>query len=140
MYLILGMVSIGISAIIILSKADEFLGTFDDVLNFGKQRSFRGRVVKKFIHKEEHMDKTLVLEQRKNGISAKTNEVFPFDHSGFYDYVELGDSLVKKEGDLFATVYREGAKDTVIYFKFKNYETGEVFPKEWLTIILEWNN
>lgn len=115
---------------IVLEKTKHWVGTVDDTINSYEIREYDGKVVKKFIDKKEHNDKTLILLQKENGILSRKKQIFRFDISGFYEYVAVGDSLVKKEGDLFATVYREGEKDTVIYFKFKNYETGEVFPKE----------
>jgi len=114
----------------VLKKAEEWAGTIEDDIRYYSLREFEGKVTRKFINREDHMRKTLILKQRKKGISTIQNEVFPFIIPDFYEYVVVGDSLVKKEGDLFATVYRGGEKDTVIYFKFKNYETGEVFPKE----------
>lgn len=130
LYFVFATIFMIIATTFILEKAEEWAGTIQDDIRYYTLRRFNGSILKKFINREDHMRKTLVLEQRENGISTLQNEVFPFDDSGFYDYVAVGDSLVKNEGDLFATVYREGAKDTVIHFKFKNYETGEVFPKE----------
>ncbi len=130
LYFIFGIIWMIITITLVFENTKHWHGTTEDNIKYYQLRQFEGKMIRKFIDEENHMRKTLVLEQKENGIFKTKKEVFPFDSSGFHEYVVVGDSLVKKEGDLFATVYREGKKDTIIKFRFKNYKTGEVFPKE----------
>ena len=104
-------------------------GTTEDNIRYYTLREFEGNILKKFVNCDDHMRKTLILGQKINGISTTKIEVFPFIISDFYEYVEVGDSLVKEEGDLFATVYRGGKKTRLFILSLRTTRRERFFLK-----------
>lgn len=81
-----------------------------------KGHFFKGIVKEKYIDKENHMNKTVII---KNKTFEKTIYL-DADIGGVYDYIVVGDSIEKKEGELFVRISRQN-KDTIINFKFNCY-------------------
>ncbi len=59
-----------------------------------KKEKFNGNVVKKYIDREQHLYPTLKLANYNRIV------VVDYDKSGFYPFVQIGDSLIKEKGSL----------------------------------------
>ena len=69
-----------------------------------KSIEYRGIVIDKFIDKENHLYKTIVLSN--NNIENKV--IIPSrDNSGLFNYLKLGDSVVKNPETLSIKIYRK---------------------------------
>ncbi|RTY83041.1 hypothetical protein EKL97_05710 [Flavobacterium sp. LS1P28] len=62
-----------------------------------KKQSYKGYIVEKFIDKPDHFGNKIIL---KNGNKQPI-------HWKFSVFLEVGDSVLKKEGDSFVTVYKK---------------------------------
>lgn len=58
-----------------------------------KREKFSGKILKKYIDKKQHNYEMLVIKT-KNGRDSTS---FSTDASGFYDFVEVNDSIIKIE-------------------------------------------
>jgi len=76
---------------------------FERHLKSIQKKDYRGVVLKKYIDKSEHSRPILVLTNRKE-VSIK-NEA--------YDKIKLKDSIIKRKGDLYLTVYRNNDNHTI---------------------------
>jgi len=89
-----------------------------ELANWCKEMEYEGKVIKKYLDTANHYSRTILLvDSLGEGQSIIDN----FDNSGFYDYVNAGDSIVKEKESLDVTVFRDG-RDTVfnIRFEFQN--------------------
>lgn len=77
---------------------------------------YSGKVIEKFIDVESHLDKTVIVWED----NMKRKILLDEDIGGVYDYISVGDSLIKNKGDLFVLINRDG-NDTIIEFKFRCY-------------------
>ncbi|MDB4533291.1 hypothetical protein N9242_00345 [Vicingaceae bacterium] len=64
--------------------------------------NINGIVVEKYIDNQNHLYETCVFKRDTN--SQKF--IFNLDDSGFFEYVEIGDSIYKKKGDSLFQVFR----------------------------------
>jgi len=85
-------------------------------VDFYKQEAYTGIVIDKFIDKEQHNYKKVIIEEDFNDKVVYLDA----DVGGVYNYIMIGDSLMKNKGELFLLVNRKG-KDTLIDFKFRCY-------------------
>jgi lipopolysaccharide export LptBFGC system permease protein LptF len=68
------------------------------------KENYKGKVVAKYFNKNDHMNKTIRLE---NGDIYTINF---FDKTAFYDSIEIGNTVIKNKGSLK-------------YYVVKNYDT-----------------
>jgi hypothetical protein len=110
-----------VSVIYLYDWAKDNIPTQADLCKQGvklyKNYSVQGRVIKKFINKENHNDKTIIIKEKYN---QENILILDADIGGIYDYIVVGDSVVKNNGELFVLVNRNG-NDTIIDFKFRCY-------------------
>ena len=79
-----------------------------------KESKFSGKVIKKYINKDQHLYETLVYLN-----SAEIDSMtFNTDHSDFYSFVEVGDSIIKIER---SNEIRIDNKDTSFFINFNCY-------------------
>ncbi|MFW6020444.1 MAG: hypothetical protein ACOCPM_07670 [Bacteroidales bacterium] len=81
------------------------------------EAQWKSNVLKKFIDSTEHNYPTIVIFEYDTIFKKVVNweeELVFFDHekSGFYDYVRVGDSIIKEKNSMDIRVIR-GNKDTV---------------------------
>mgnify|MGYP005992288091 CR=1 FL=1 len=81
-----------------------------------KIKEFKGKVLKKYIDKNNHQNKTLIVEEN----SDEKTVILNADIGGIYEYISIGDSVSKNMGELFVLVNRNKT-DTIINFKFRCY-------------------
>ncbi|MBN2596804.1 MAG: hypothetical protein JXR82_08495 [Marinifilaceae bacterium] len=67
------------------------------------EKEYIGIVTKKYIDKENHGNKTLILKRLE--IDKKT--LWSADRSGFFEFVNKGDSIVKHSGSEVINIYRQ---------------------------------
>jgi hypothetical protein len=76
-----------------------------------KREKFSGKIVKKYIDKKQHNYHMLVI-QKKEG---RDSTFYDTDSSGFYEFVEIGDSIIKIENSNEIKIVN---KDTSFYIAF----------------------
>jgi len=72
---------------------------------------FEGKVVKKYIDTKQHNYQMLVIQKKEGRDSSYYNT----DSSGFYEFVEIGDSIIKIENSNEMKVVN---KDTLFFISF----------------------
>ncbi len=72
-----------------------------------REAQYSGYVIKKYIDSTQHNFKTIVLKEKKDVSSI----LFDFEIGGFYEFVQVGDSISKQSGAL------------KIYLKRKDFDT-----------------
>ncbi len=90
-----------------LSKVNDMTGS--DPSGYYLKDEYSGKVIDKFIDKEQHNYKTLIIKQ----VKTEHKVIFSFVKDGLYDYIEKGDTLSKKSGTLDLRLKRKNL-DTVI--------------------------
>jgi hypothetical protein len=73
-----------------------------------KNYSYNGIVIKKYIDTENHSHKTIKLLRSGDTLTR----IFTEDISGFYEYVQIGDNISKKEGSYDIKLFT-GREDTI---------------------------
>ena len=82
-----------------------------------KRNTYEGRVLDKYIDKRYYEYITL-MEYYK----IKTTISMDLEISGLYDYIKVGDSLIKKSGEMQVRIIRESENlDTIYQMQFNNY-------------------
>jgi hypothetical protein len=81
-----------------------------------KIKEFKGKVLKKYIDKNNHQNKTLIIKDNGNEKTVFMNA----DIGGVFEYISIGDSVSKNKGELFVLVNRKKI-DTIINYKFRCY-------------------
>lgn len=82
-----------------------------------RDKSFSGIVKNKYIDENDHKWKKIILN---NKITGKDDVVLMnWETGGVFDYVQIGDTLCKKEGSLHILLKRKNL-DTLIEMKFYN--------------------
>jgi hypothetical protein len=76
-----------------------------------RRAKFEGKVVKKYIDRKQHNYQMLVI-QKKEG---RDSTYYDTDSSGFWDFVEIGDSVIKIENSNEIIVAN---KDTSFFISF----------------------
>jgi len=65
-------------------------------------KEFNSIVINKYIDKENHGYNTCLFKNKDNTIKF----IFGFDRSGLFEYIEIGDSIIKPSGDSLVIVKR----------------------------------
>jgi hypothetical protein len=79
-----------------------------------KESKFSGKVIKKYINKDQHLYETLVYLNS----AERDSMTFNTDQSDFYSFVEVGDSIIKIEQ---SNEIRIDNKDTSFFINFNCY-------------------
>jgi len=82
---------------------------------YSNNLNFCGHIVKKYIDKKEHEDCILEVTSERNKVQ-KIN--LSLDHSNFFNYAQINDSVVKISGNKNVIVYRSSF-DTIIVLDIK---------------------
>lgn len=88
---------------------------YDNVVKSYRQEKFSGVIVDKFIDKEEHMSKKVIVRDKY----GEKVVLFNLEAGGLYDYLIVGDSVIKNDGEIKLRVIRNDI-DTIIEMKFFN--------------------
>jgi hypothetical protein len=83
-----------------------------DIENIIKSKNVNGKIIAKYIDIENHSYKMIKLI-RSNGQKVKLD--FSFDKSGFYDYIEIDDTLIKEQGSIEVRVKNKNKNKNKIY-------------------------
>jgi hypothetical protein len=79
-------------------------------------KNFRGKVLRKFIDKENHNNKTVIIKENE----SEKIIFLDADIGGVYEYISIGDNLMKNKGELFVSINRNNL-DTIFNLKFRCY-------------------
>ncbi|HRW21694.1 MAG TPA: hypothetical protein PLO05_09845 [Bacteroidales bacterium] len=107
---IIGLVVVSIWFRNITPKAEEEINQAIDAY---KKEEFQGTIIKKFIDKNEHSFKKVIITENQD----KRTILFDIETSGIYDYFEIGDSIIKEKGTLEVRIIRHDL-DTILEMKF----------------------
>lgn len=77
-----------------------------------KKSEYKAVLVDKYIDAKNHQTKTILFEVNNKEVSL----ILPRDTSSFFEYIQIGDTLLKMESDNFVEVCRGNSKK-----KFKIY-------------------
>jgi len=92
------------------SSAQE---SYDNVVKSYRQEKYSGVIINKFIDKDEHMNKKVIVKHKY----GEKVILFNFEAGGLYDYLIVGDSVIKNDGEIKLRVIRNDI-DTTIEMKF----------------------
>jgi len=84
------------------------------IVNNYKSLCYSGKITKKYIDRNDHSYEKVII----NNENQNTTLRFSFEASGLYDYLRIGDSIIKKKDSLSVRVIRSHI-DTTINMKFK---------------------
>jgi predicted house-cleaning noncanonical NTP pyrophosphatase (MazG superfamily) len=79
-----------------------------------RSESYIGIVTKKYVDKDEHYFITVEIKLK----DEITSWILDNDKSGLYDYLKIGDSIVKKNGTYKVRIYRKSKVDTVFILDY----------------------
>lgn len=65
---------------------------------------FNSIVINKYIDKKNHLYQTCLFKNKNDTIKF----IFDFDTSGLFEYLHIGDSIIKPSGDSLVIVKRDG--------------------------------
>lgn len=106
--LIVSFVLISVTIVILFTnKVLEMTG--GDPSEYYRNDIYSGVVIKKFINREQHNHRTLIIKQK----DIEHVVLFNFVMEGLYEFIEVGDSLSKKSGSLDLRLKRKDL-DTII--------------------------
>jgi hypothetical protein len=71
------------------------------------KENYNGKVVGKYLNKNDHMNETIKLE------NGEVYIINPFDKTAFYDSIHIGDLVIKERGSLKYIVVKKD--DTLIF-------------------------
>ena len=83
------------------------------IIDSYEQEKFTGTIINKYIDKNEHSFNKIIIQED----NRERTLLFDQEIGGIYNFFNVGDSIVKKEGSLKVRVKR-GKLDTVIIMKF----------------------
>lgn len=86
---------------------------FEKAINAYKNQKYSGTVLNKFIDRNEHNFHKIILHE--NG--RERTILLDIEIGGLYKFIQLGDSIIKKENELFVHIIREDL-DTLYEMKF----------------------
>ena len=95
---------------------------YDQVVNSVLQEEYIGSVIDKYIDKNEHNFKKLVIDQNGQHKTILLN----FESIQLFDFIKVGDTLVKKKNLLQLEIKRKNL-DTIIPLKFENVKGHEKY-------------
>ena len=98
----------------LLSESSKFEVTSNDAKRIFKDVVYDGVLTNKFVDKKQHNYKKIIL---KDFNGSESTHVLDLESGGFYDYLEIGDTIYKKRGELFLKLKRK-KNDTIIHLKF----------------------
>jgi len=75
--------------------------------------SCNGMISEKYIDKQNHSDNTIIVVEN----DIEKTFFLDFEIGGMYDFLEIGDSIVKNKQQLSIRIIR-GSMDTVLTFKY----------------------
>jgi len=110
-YFLIGLSNIGIDVIffvifiLFIRSLPSSNDTACNVFKEFKSKQFNAKVEEKYLDKHEHSYKTLILQETD---SRFKNQDFVNDKSNFYNFVKVGDSLIKKSNEAAVMVRRKG--------------------------------
>ncbi len=82
-------------------------------VNAYKIEEYEGLIVDKFIDRKEHNFKKVIINEN----NQQRVILFDIEISGLYDFLEIGDSIIKNKGELRVRVIRNEL-DTILKMKF----------------------
>lgn len=100
----------------IISSTPSFNDNACKALANFKNQEYKVVVIDKFLDKNQHSYPTLIL-QDQNG-NKITNQDFIFDKSGFFNYVQKGDTLIKSKNNTVINLINMKV-DTLIRIEYK---------------------
>ena len=77
--------------------------------------SYSGIIKRKYVDKKQHGYKTIVIDENY----IERSILLDYEKGGLYNYLQVGDSVIKKENSLKINVLRDNI-DTIIKMKFTN--------------------
>lgn len=105
--------------IIIMIIAYSFMGNYlkqhaiNTAMNRMKNKQIRGVVFDKFLDSSNHLTKTINIEVE----SSKYYDItVPLEKSGFFESIQIGDSIFKNNNSLIVIIVR---RDTIINYTLK---------------------
>jgi hypothetical protein len=98
----------------LLSESSKFEVTSSDAKRIFKDVVYDGVLTNKFVDKEQHNYKKIIL---KDFNGRESTHILDLESGGLYDYLEIGDTIYKKRGELFLKLKRKKI-DTIIHLKF----------------------
>ncbi len=96
---------------------------FNELVENSFRESYDGIVKQKYYLKEGGRD-VIVLE--KNGINTRLDYIH--EKSNLYEFIKIGDTVIKKNGSNSITIKRLEL-DTTIYFKFDKVKNAELYSE-----------
>ncbi len=114
---------------------DKYLSSFEETVFIYYKSSFSGVVVKKFIDKENHSSRKIVL---RNG---KIEEVIylDFQRNVLFNSIKVNDTLIKLTNQSKISLKRNG-NEMSFKFNFENHVDREKYHKNLDTIVLKYLN
>ena len=94
-----------------LSSSDD--EEYNSAINAYKADQYDGVVVNKYIDKNQHNYKKVILDE----LGSEKVLLFNIETSGVYDFFEVGDTLIKENGSFYIRVIRNDL-DTLLKMKF----------------------
>jgi hypothetical protein len=98
----------------LLSESSKFEVTSSDAKRIFKDVVYDGFLTNKFVDKKQHNYKKIIL---KDFNGRESTHILDLESGGLYDYLEIGDTIYKKRGELFLKLKRK-KNDTIIHLKF----------------------
>lgn len=96
-----------------LIKSSE--GHSEAVVEAYRARNFSGLIVDKYIDRKQHSYEKIVINEN----NQERVIIFNPEKGGLFNFLEVGDSIIKTEGNLKVLVIREDT-DTIINMRFTN--------------------
>lgn len=88
-----------------------------EVVKMYKRNTYKGRVLDKYMDSRYYEYITLL-----EIYNIKTTISMDLEVSGLYDFIQVGDSIIKKSGELQVRIIRESENlDTIYQMKFNNF-------------------
>lgn len=93
---------------------------FFEVNTSYKNERYSGRTLKKFVDENQHYYHKVVLNS--NGYNDLSDVIYLDSQIDLFNFIEVGDSLIKKSGEMQVRIIRESENlDTIYQMQFNNY-------------------
>jgi hypothetical protein len=96
---------------------------FNDLVENSFRESYSGIVKKKYYLREGGRDVIVLL---KDGLKTRLDYIH--EKQNLYEFIEVGDTVIKKNGSN-SIIIKRSELDTTIYFKFDNVKSSELYSK-----------
>ena len=116
---ILALIGIPIILIFLRVVQKDSSISYEEFINRYRTEEYSGLVIAKYIDRDEHNYQKVILKHEYG------ERILLFNHEtgGLFNYIEVGDSLVKKNGTLDVNILRENFDTTItMRFTWKNNE------------------